>query len=147
MGEPQDALVICLVKEPCFWLQSLTRYGATYAIYELEYDTDRGNAYRDVVKPNIGTLDSRPQEEILDGILDVVEFMGAIYEDGGALRVWEATVRSYFDNTVYPSWRTIVIRSEDFLFHYDAVIDALNDIGLERRPDPPPPNRKQSKGG
>merc|ERR1712032_351207 len=78
-------------------------------------------------------LDKQNQAQLIDMLLSqFVEFEGVIYE-GGALGVWEATVRSYFDERIYPLRRTAVIRSEDFLFHFDEVMDALASMGLQRR--------------
>jgi len=141
---PQDALIVCLVKEPCFWLQSLTRAAATYAIHALEQLPD--GSYADLER-HLGAMEQRPQEELLDAILGPVEFFGDVYPDGGALRVWEASVRSYFDEAVYPLWRTAVVRCEDFLFSFDAVMEALGELGLRRRPQAPPPDGRGAKSG
>lgn len=141
---PQDALIICLTKEPCFWLQSLTRHAATYAIHALQQLPD--GSYEDMER-HVGAMEERSQEELLDAILGTVEFLGDVYPNGGALRVWEASVRSYFDESVYPLWRTAVVRCEDYLFSFDAVMEALSELGLKRRPTPPPPDARPAKGG
>uniref|UniRef100_A0A7S4R0D7 Uncharacterized protein n=1 Tax=Alexandrium monilatum TaxID=311494 RepID=A0A7S4R0D7_9DINO len=141
---PPDALIVCLVKEPCFWLQSLTRHAATYAIRALQEMPD--GSYEDMER-HVGPMEERSQEELLDAILGPVEFFGDIYPDGGALSVWEASVRSYFDEEVYPLRRTAVVRCEDFLFNFEGVMQALSELGLQRRPVPPPPDSRRAKGG
>lgn len=141
---PQDALLVCLIKEPCFWLQSLTRAAATYAIHALEELDDGSLGY---MERHVGATEHKSQEELLDAILGSVEFFGDIYPNGGALRVWEATVRSYFDEELFPLWRTVVLRSEDYLFNFHAVMEALARVGLRRRPKPPPPDGSRAKGG
>jgi len=55
-------------------------------------------------------------------------FDGTVYDDVVAL--WEATVRSCFDEDIFPAAQTFVVRCEDFLFGFSAVMQALVDRGL-----------------
>jgi len=142
---PDDALVICLVKDPFFWLQSLSRHGAIYAVKPVAANPATGEFQDRDLQLNAGICDLA-QDKLLDHLLDHVEFLGDVYEDG-ALGVWEATVRSYFDPLAYPLERTAVVRAEDFLFHFDAVMAALCEIGLERHQSAPPPTERPIKEG
>jgi len=124
--KPTDALVLCLVKDPCFWIQSLTRNGLLYEVRPLFQIAEGGHA-------RVQEIGNFTTAQLVDMLLcGYVEFEDVIYE-GGALGVWEATVRSYFDAGVYPLHRTAVIRSEDFLFRFDEVMGALELLGLSRR--------------
>mmetsp|Transcript_138721 Transcript_138721/g.431524 ORF Transcript_138721/g.431524 Transcript_138721/m.431524 type:complete len:207 (-) Transcript_138721:42-662(-) len=108
----EDALCICLVKDPAFWIQSLARDPAGGSFYDIEPVEFEG-------------LKREVRESRLEvrHLFEPVLFDGAIYED--ALCLWEAAVRSYFDEGLFPPERTAVVRCEDFLFRFHEVLRAL----------------------
>jgi hypothetical protein len=121
---------VCLVKDPAFWIQSLARDPAEGTFYEIvplgAWPTSRA-------APQVGLMPMEPH--CRSQLFGPVLFDGAFYSD--AVSVWEATVHSYFDSALFPAARTAVVRCEDFLFSFEAVIRELAKRGLPLREDAP----------
>lgn len=124
-----DMFCVCLVKDPAFWIQSLSRDPAEGTFYEIQpvscgRDSWSGEA---VVLPQ----DHRCGSQLFGPVV----FDGEIYSD--ALQLWEATAGAYLDENILPSSRTAVVRCEDFLFNFEGVMRDLCSRGLTLRDDAP----------
>lgn len=122
-------LVVLMVKEPCFWLQSLARN-----FYEIH----------PVSKDEQGTLQDSPSRSFGD-LFGPIEHDKILYPD--ALSLWLDGVSSYFDEEVYPPSSTIIVRSEDFLFHFDAVMEEIADRWRLGPPEKGEPRQRPMKSG
>uniref|UniRef100_A0A7S1S6H0 Uncharacterized protein n=1 Tax=Alexandrium catenella TaxID=2925 RepID=A0A7S1S6H0_ALECA len=127
-------LAVLMVKEPHFWIQSTARN-----FYELH----------PVVRDERGGLQDTTSRELAD-LFDCVEHDKTVYPDAVAL--WTAAVRSYFDDEVFPASAAVVVRAEDFLFRFDAVMDELAATWAFAPPEsagaePPEPREKATKSG
>jgi len=123
-----DVFCVCLVKDPFFWVQSLGRDPAGGTFYELQpvevVPDDLGGG------ANIFVQEPSSASQLFGSVL----FDGQVYPD--ALALWEAAVRAYLDEDIFPSWRTAVVRCEDFLFDFEGVMTELQARGLELRHEP-----------
>jgi len=118
-----DTFCICLVKDPAFWIQSLGRNVEDGTFYDVE------PAQVVVTKDKVEVV--AVQAFSRDQLFETVFFDGEVYAD--AICLWETQVRSYFLEEVFPAERTAVVRYEDFLFDFDAVVQALARRGLPLR--------------
>jgi len=118
----EDTLCICLTKDPAFWIQSLGRSPLEGTFYEI-------HPVSSIRKPELLVPTGMGQ------LFGPVLFDEELYSD--ALALWEATVRAYFKEAVLPTTQTAVVRSEDLLFNFRAVMEALSERGLRWRRDAP----------
>merc|ERR1719253_1964277 len=131
---------VCLVKDPAFWIQSLARNPIEGTFYEILPMA----AVRNPLDGQIQCMSELPQTT--RQLFSTVFFQGVLYPD--ALSLWEATVASYFDEAIFPTDRTAVVRCEDFQFNFESVIRALAKRGLplrDNRPDPIQPLDETAK--
>lgn len=122
---PRDALCICVVKDPAFWIQSLGRDPAGGTFYEIM------PVRRSWLGASLEQVPAADKGQLFGKVM----FNGCSYDD--ALDLWESTVRGYFDESALPSAQTVVLRIEDFTFNFSSVIKALAHYGLEWREDAP----------
>jgi len=123
---------ICLVKDPAFWIQSLARSpseGTFYEIFPLAQQVVYGQTQGYVSQ--YVTVEGSNTSQLFGPVL----FDDVFYAD--ALEVWLATVRSYFDISLFPEARTAVVRCEDFQFHFEEVMRELARRGLPLRDNLP----------
>jgi len=128
----EDVFCICLVKDPAFWIQSLMRHAprSFYSLHPVEIHPDVGRIYR-YCPSGSGNWD----RAVVEDLFGLVEFDGMLF--GDALELWEATVASYFDSDLYDPSRSVVLRSEDFLYRFDDAMAALAARGLPLKPERP----------
>ncbi|CAK0790199.1 unnamed protein product, partial [Prorocentrum cordatum] len=111
-GGGAPAFCLLLVKEPRFWLRSLSRCARNF---HAARPVERlGGEWKEVGSPGLREL------------FGPVEHDGICHRD--ALDLWAATVGSYFDDEVYPPESSLIVRSEDFLFRFEDVMDVLGTI-------------------
>jgi len=135
-GVPEDCLVVMMVKEPYFWLKSTSREVRNF--FEVRPIRENGQ----------GEFEDIPPKTLRD-LFGRIEHDTIIYPN--AVGLWNDLSRSYFDDEVYPPGGSVIIRCEDFLFRFHAVMDELAGLGLPERPDleggaPPDPNSDRAKG-
>lgn len=125
-GIPDDCLIMLMVKEPYFWLKSCSR--AERNFFEIHPFSENERGERIDVPP-----------KTLQHLFVPLEHDAIIYPN--AVGMWNDVIRSYFDESVYPPDQTIIVRSEDFLFHFHEVMDELAGCWLQEkekgcRPEP-----------
>ncbi|CAE8584285.1 unnamed protein product [Polarella glacialis] len=130
-----DVLTILMVKEPHFWLQSCSRELRNF--FEIRaLSVKEGHQLQEVAPQGLSDLFGHIEHDCI------------LYSN--AVGLWNDTVRSYFDDDVYPPERAAIVRCEDFLFSFHELMDALAlRFGLrQRRPDlaPPEPLAERAKG-
>jgi len=134
-GLASDCLVVLMVKEPYFWLKSCCREPRNW--FELHpYTRSEEGVFEDVPENKKVKEDLfRPLEH------DTVKYPNAV-------QMWNDVVRSYFDDSVYSPRQAVIVRSEDFLFHFHEVMDELARFGLQdlNRDDRPEPLADRAKG-
>jgi len=133
-GVDDDCLILLFVKEPHFWLKSCSK--AERQFFEL---------HPIVEDPKTGERSDAPPQT-LQQLLGLIEHDAVTYPN--AIQLWNDTVRSYFDDAVYPADRSVVVRSEDFLFRFHEVMDELANCGLRehQKGDRPEPLADRAKG-
>lgn len=124
-----STLLVCLVKDPAFWIQSLGRDPAEGTFYDVQPIESIA-----LETGEIGILEQVPRSRFQ--LFRQILFDGMVY--GDALVLWEHTVRAYLNERLFPSWQTVIIRSEDFLFNFEHVMAALAAKGLSRRTEDAP---------
>eukprot|EP00930_Biecheleria_cincta_P028108 TRINITY_DN19600_c0_g2_i1.p1 TRINITY_DN19600_c0_g2~~TRINITY_DN19600_c0_g2_i1.p1 ORF type:complete len:648 (-),score=84.95 TRINITY_DN19600_c0_g2_i1:88-1956(-) len=115
---------------------NLLRFSEKFIIEEIDF------VYRPQIPENCQTPES------VDQLFGPVLFDQRRHRD--ALDVWEATVRAYLDEQIFPVGRTAVIRCEDFLFHFHEILLSLALRGLPLRGNwdaPMQPDSSPVKGG
>lgn len=126
-----DTFFICLVKDPAFWIQSLAR----------EPTSPRCSSFYELLPVKTESLPSGETKLTVQKAKDTSQLFGpVVFRDElftDALGVWEATVRNYFDERLLPRSRTAIVRCEDYLFSFDAVMQALAQRGLPLKEDTP----------
>lgn len=125
---PDTTFCVCLVKDPAFWIQSLARNPLEGTFYEI---FPVGAVYNQWRQMEVVPVQATSRRQLFSHVL----FDDTLYDD--AVGIWEATVRSYFEESIFPVSRTVVVRCEDFLFRFDEVIDALARRGLPLRANAP----------
>jgi len=126
---PADTFCICLVRDPGYWIQSLGRDPAA-------------GTFNDFVPVRLfstvdGTVEERPvQTKEARQLFERIFLDGQTYND--ALEVWEQTVSAYFNDKYLPSGQVVVLRYEDYIFHFEKTIHSLAQRGLRLRDRPPP---------
>lgn len=132
-----DEFCICLVKEPAFWIQSLARGPREdpSTFYEIDPLQVGAEGVR-IVAP-------RTAQQLFEPVYfrdapKKYDTSGEGYSYQDAIALWEACVRCYFDEEIFPLAQTAVVRCEDFQFKFPAVMDALQRRGLQPRPGAPP---------
>lgn len=127
-GMSSDCLVVLMVKEPYFWLKSCCREPRNW--FEL-------HPFR---KNEEGELEDVPEnKKVMEDLFRPLEHDTILYPN--AALMWNDVVRSYFDDSVYNPQQAVIVRCEDFLFSFHAVMDELAKLGLEElnggdRPEP-----------
>lgn len=132
----EDCLVVLMVKEPLFWLKSCSRELRNFFEIHPFKENDKGER-EDVPATTLQQL------------FGPIEHDAVLY--GDAVGLWNDTVRSYFDDAIYPPDQAVVVRCEDFLFSFHKVMDGLAAYGLHERcrqggACPPEPLRDRAKG-
>lgn len=122
---PRDTMCVCLVRDPGMWVQSLSRDPSDGSFYEIRPGRKVGTRFLEEPQRSRGQL------------FKSVQFDGSVYRD--ALALWEATVKAYFDDRIFPTAQTVVVRYEDFLHEFSSVLEALKQRGLPWRSDHPQP--------
>ncbi|CAL1155734.1 unnamed protein product [Cladocopium goreaui] len=106
----EDVFCVLMAKEPHFWLQSCSRELRNF--FEIR-----------PVGPERREL---PAQELWQ-LLSSIEHDGVLYEN--AMDLWNDTMHSYLDDSVYPPHQTVIVRCEDFLFSFHGVLRALQKLG------------------
>mmetsp|Transcript_62581 Transcript_62581/g.182993 ORF Transcript_62581/g.182993 Transcript_62581/m.182993 type:complete len:483 (-) Transcript_62581:151-1599(-) len=122
-------LVILMVKDPFFWLQSVGRN-----LYEIH----------PVAKDEQGCFQDLRSRTFAD-LFNFVEHDRVIYPDAVAL--WSDAMSTYFDDDIYPASASVVVRAEDFLFRFDAVMDELGAAWGLGTPERGTPRQRRTKAG
>eukprot|EP00746_Dinoflagellata_sp_MGD_P067621 gnl/MRDRNA2_/MRDRNA2_27914_c0_seq1.p1 gnl/MRDRNA2_/MRDRNA2_27914_c0~~gnl/MRDRNA2_/MRDRNA2_27914_c0_seq1.p1 ORF type:complete len:630 (-),score=103.07 gnl/MRDRNA2_/MRDRNA2_27914_c0_seq1:11-1900(-) len=116
----KDVFTILMTKEPHFWLSSTGRTpGKFHSVCPVQQQRDGR------LKP----VDF--DERKMDHLFGTVEHDGILYPN--AIAFWSDVVCSYFDDTVYPPERSVIVRCEDFLYRWQDVMDSLAAKGLQKK--------------
>ena len=100
MGAPKKPgqLVIFMIKDPLFWIKSLTKH-----------------QYEIITKSNSSCA--------INKLLNPLELCGKTFTN--ILELWNTYASSIIDTCKYPQAQTLIIRYEDFLYHYTETLNII----------------------